>query len=169
MFDLYLESLYGTFWSWCGTLIWNFYAEPLRGTFMWSFYPGPSWQTFLQNVYYVEPLCGTSGTWIILWNLYLWNLGICKSETLFATLGNLNPGCFQEWNLYVEPWGTWTFKSGTCMWNLVAPGSRFRASAPNHPEALLEEPQAFQAVGEKRLPAPKAFSRAAAKRPRKSR
>ena len=34
-------------------------------------------------------------------------------------------------------------------WNLVEPGSRFRAAAPNHLEALLEEPQAFQAVGEK--------------------
>ena len=34
------------------------------------------------------------------------------------------------------------------MWNLAEPGSRFRAAAPNHPEALLEEPQAFQAVGE---------------------
>ena len=38
------------------------------------------------------------------------------------------------------------------MWNLVEPGSRFRASAPNHTEALLEEPQAFQAVGEKLKP-----------------
>ena len=33
--------------------------------------------------------------------------------------------------------------------NLPEPGARFRAAAPNHPEALLEEPQAFQAVGEK--------------------
>ena len=32
--------------------------------------------------------------------------------------------------------------------NLAEPGARFRAAAPNHPEALLEEPQAFQAVGE---------------------
>ena len=32
--------------------------------------------------------------------------------------------------------------------NLAEPGSRFRAAAPKHPEALLEEPQAFQAVGE---------------------
>ena len=51
----------------------------------------------------------------------------------------------------MEPWGNCTFmrtfKSGTCMWNLAEPGSRFRAAAPNHPEALLEEPQAFQAVG----------------------
>ena len=33
------------------------------------------------------------------------------------------------------------------MWNVAEPGSRFRAAAPNHPEALLEEPQAFQGVG----------------------
>ena len=54
------------------------------------------------------------------------------------------------WNLYVEPGGTWTFQNGTCMRNLAEPGSRFRAAAPNHPGALLEEPQAFQAVGEKK-------------------
>ena len=47
-------------------------------------------------------------------------------------------------------WNRGTFKSGTFMWNLVEPGSRFRAAAPNHPEALLEEPQAFQAVEEKK-------------------
>ena len=55
--------------------------------------------------------------------------------------------------LRVEPWVPCTFmrtfKNGTLMWNLAEPGSRFRAAAPNHPEALLEEPQAFQAVGEK--------------------
>ena len=48
------------------------------------------------------------------------------------------PGLFR-----VVPWcgtlGTWSLE----------PGSRLRAAAPNHPEALLEEPQAFQAVGEK--------------------
>ena len=36
------------------------------------------------------------------------------------------------------------------MRNLAEPGSRFWAAAPNHPEALLEEPQAFQAVGGKK-------------------
>ena len=35
--------------------------------------------------------------------------------------------------------------------NLPEPGARFRAAAPNHPETLLEEPQAFQAVGEKMI------------------
>ena len=34
------------------------------------------------------------------------------------------------------------------MWKLGEPSSRFRAAAGNHPEALLEELQAFQAVGE---------------------
>ena len=36
------------------------------------------------------------------------------------------------------------------MRNLAEPSPRFWAAAPNHPEALLEEPQAFQAVGEKK-------------------
>ena len=46
-------------------------------------------------------------------------------------------------------WNLGTFKSGTFVRNFAEPGSRFRAAAPNHPEALLKEPQAFQAVGEK--------------------
>ena len=54
--------------------------------------------------------------------------------------------------LRVEPWGTCTFmrtfKNETLMWNLAEPGSRCRAAPPNHPEALLEEPQALQAVRE---------------------
>ena len=37
------------------------------------------------------------------------------------------------------------------MRNLAERGSRFRAAAPNHPETLLEEPEAFQAVGENSL------------------
>ena len=32
--------------------------------------------------------------------------------------------------------------------NPTEPDAKFRAAAPIHPEALLEEPQAFQAVGE---------------------
>ena len=35
------------------------------------------------------------------------------------------------------------------MRNLAEPGSRFRAGTPNHPETLLGELQASQAVGEK--------------------
>ena len=34
------------------------------------------------------------------------------------------------------------------MSNLGEPGARFRADAPNHLEALLEKPKAFQAIGE---------------------
>ena len=41
-----------------------------------------------------------------------------------------------------------TFKSGP-LCGTLKPGARFRAAAPNHPETLLEEPLAFQAVGEK--------------------
>ena len=43
------------------------------------------------------------------------------------------------------------------MWNRAEPGSRFRAAAPNHPKALLEEPHAFQAVGGKISRIKKAF------------
>ena len=37
------------------------------------------------------------------------------------------------------------------LWNLGDPCARFPAAAPNHPEALWEELQAFQAVGEKHV------------------
>ena len=87
MFDLYLKPLCGTFWLWCGTMIWNLCAEPLRGTCIWSFYPEPSWQTLLRNVY------------VELRGAFLWNLGtfICgtwelgRVEPLCGTLGNLVP------------------------------------------------------------------------------
>ena len=125
------------------TCIWNlgepelFRVEPLCGTW-WNL-------NFSKWNHYVEP-CGTStfksGT-------FMRNLvepELLTVEPLCGTLWTLN---FEQWNLYVEPGGTWTFKSGTCMRNLAEPGPRFRAP-PNHPEAaLLEEPQAFQAVGEK--------------------
>ena len=45
--------------------------------------------------------------------------------------------------------GTFTSEPVPFLRNLSEPGARFRAAAPNHPEALLEEPQAFQAVREK--------------------
>ena len=48
----------------------------------------------------------------------------------------------------MELGGTRTFKNGTFMRNFAEPGARFLATAPNHPGVLLEEPQAFQAVGE---------------------
>ena len=40
--------------------------------------------------------------------------------------------------------GTFTSEPVPFLRNLSEPGARFRAAAPNHPEALLEEPQAFQ-------------------------
>ena len=46
--------------------------------------------------------------------------------------------------------GTFTSEPVPFLWNLSESGARFRAAAPNHPEALLEEPQAFEAVGEQR-------------------
>ena len=85
----------------------------------------------------------------------MWNLvepQLLIVEPLCGTLWNCN---FKQWNLYVEPCGTSTFKNGTCMRNLAEPGARFRAAAPNHPEALLEGAQAFQAVGEKSEKLPK--------------
>ena len=81
------------------------------------------WTLVELQLFRVGPLCGT-----------LWHLNV---EPLCGPLWNVN---FSEWDLYVEPGGTSTFNSG---------GARFRAAAPNHPEALLEEPQTFQAVGEK--------------------
>ena len=89
-----------------------------------------TWNLVEPQLLIMEPLLGT-----------LWNLNFLRMEPLFGTLWNLN---FEE-NLC----GTSTFKSGPCMRNLPEPGARFRAAAPNHPEALLEEPQAFQAVGQK--------------------
>ena len=62
-----------------------------------------------------------------MWNLgkpdFLpWKLGepeLLRAEPWIRTLGNLHL-CknFWEWNLCVEPSGTWTFLSGTLMWNL---------------------------------------------------
>ena len=147
--NLYVRPVSGTFmwnlltlmWSLdlkplCGILFGNLYVKLLSGTFMTN---------LLRNIY-LEPLCGTSGTWIILWNLsmepwnlFLWNPGTCESGTFMWNLG-------EPELLRVEPWwGTCTFMSET----YVEPswGTWFPAAAPNHPEALLEEPQAFQAVG----------------------
>ena len=53
----------------------------------------------------------------------------------------------QLWNL-VEPQFLRMEPVCVTLRNLAEPGPRFRAAAQNHPEALLEEPQAFQAVGE---------------------
>ena len=128
----------GTFDSLCGThrpsleaLMWNLDVESWETwTFVWNLATFKS-GTFMSNHEELKPLCGT---WEPL-----------RVEPLCGTLGNL----------YVEPRGTGTFmwnldifNSGTFMRNLGEPGSWFRVAAPNHPEALLEEPQVFQAAGE---------------------
>ena len=75
--------------------------------------------------------------------------------TLTSEPGNLT---FHERNLHFgtsrnrfQSFGTSRnrFHSFGTSRNLV---TAFPAAAPNHPEALLEEPQAFQAVGEKKTP-----------------
>ena len=148
MFDLYLEPLCGTFLPWCGTLIRNLHVEPLRGnryvklfsaTFMTNLFAKRLCGTFMWNFgnlnHSVEPFSGTLEP--------LWNLGTCKSGTFMWNLGEpeflrveplcenlekpellrVEPLCGTSgtWTLRVEPWGTWTFKSGTCMWNLGEP------------------------------------------------
>ena len=72
----------------------------------------------------------------------MWNLVEPQLLRVEPQLLTVEPLCGTLWNL------NWTFNSGTFMWNLAEPGPRFSAAAPNHPEALLEEPQTFQAVGE---------------------
>ena len=79
---------------------------------------------------------------------------LCDASGMRKLLRVESPcGTLETLNLYVEPlWNRKlleTFHCGTSMWNLGEPGARLWAAAPNHPETLLEEPQAFQAVGEK--------------------
>ena len=80
----------------------------------------------------MEPCASTLQSGTFMWNLV--EPELLRMEPLCGTLWNLN---FLEWN------------RGTFMQNPAEPGARFRAAAPNHPGALLEEPQAYQAVGEK--------------------
>ena len=78
----------------------------------------------------------------------MWNLAeseFLSVEPLCATFRNLNLYVEPLWNLEHFKWSLETFNCGTFMWDLGKPGARF---PPNHPKALLEEPQAFQAVGE---------------------
>ena len=104
--------------------MWNLDPKPSCGTFtrksLWSFYPEPSWQTFLRNVY-VEPLCGTSGTWTF------------KSVAFLCNLGTFIYGTWELVRVepHVEPWGTW-----------------FQVSGGPKPPRSFEEAQAFQTVGE---------------------
>ena len=112
---------------------------------------------------YLEPLWGTSSldveprSEIFIWNLYveifMWSFYPEPSWQTFL------------WNIYVEPLcetsGTWiivepfsgawnlgTCKSGTCMWNLGEPDSRFQVAAPNHPRSIGRSPSFSFAVGD---------------------
>ena len=96
--NLYVEHFNHDVEPWseilCGTSTRKLCVRLLSGTFMTNLFAKRFCETLMR--------CGTLGTWIILWNfslepwnLYLWNLGTCKSENLFGTLGILN--------LYVEP------------------------------------------------------------------
>ena len=96
-----------------------------------------------KKVWYGTFLSGTSN----LVQLEPWGTWTFQRTPLCGTLGNLNFEEWNQWNLYVEPRRTCIW-GGTFMWNLGEPGAGFRAAAPNHPDALLEEPRAFQAVGE---------------------
>ena len=80
-------------------------------------------------------------------------IGSCESLWKLGAIECKMVKIFQEWNLYVEPWGTWTFMwnggepelfrveplCGTLwtwtfkMWNLGEPGGRFRVST-EHPQ-----------------------------------
>ena len=197
--------------------MWNFgnlnhsvepFSEPWN-LYLWNL--GTCKSGILRNrTLYVEPellrVESLRGTWTFMWNqgtfksgTCMWNLGepeLLRVEPVCGPFGNLN---FWEWNLYSSQTRTLRArcqaccadtrvrktttrgrgsptqkapggatpkaaalrtggprrspaihrraKSGTFMWNFGEFGSRFRAAAPNHPEALLEEPQAFQAVG----------------------
>ena len=102
----------------------------------------------------VGPFCGT---WIFKSGTFLWNRVIFRSGTLMWNLRKLEPLSgtrkLSERALDLEPWGTcafmYTVRGGTFMCGLAEPGCTFWAAAQN-PEAILEEPQASEAVGGKR-------------------
>lgn len=168
-----LETFVWNLWifMWTVSCIWNLRVDPifnLCGSFKcgtvecdWvcSLSGEPFSGTFISNLY-VELACGN-----IVWKLCM--------EPLFGNLGNQNvepcePGtekcgiiignlgkpeaiyCAEPLSLLsVETFcGTILWRSlWTFMWNPAKPGARFPAAATNHPEASLEEPQAFQTVG----------------------
>ena len=115
----------------------NHSVEPLsRGFEPLCLYSALSFGTLVS----VECLCGTSGTWILMWNSCgtwnlhgtseVWNLG---AWTLCASF--VDTGTF-------EPWGTWTFKTGTFMWNFgnLVPGF---ARLPKPPRNFIGRTPSF--------------------------
>ena len=126
----------------------NLYVRPVSGTFMWNLLTlmcnlalKPWCGTFTRNLY-VKLLSGTFTTNLFakrLCETFVWNFGDLNHsvEPFSATLEPLfvEPGNFKEWNRYVEPSGTWTFKSGTLMWNLEKPAPLWeliRVPKPTH-------------------------------------
>ena len=66
----------------------------------------------------------------------------------FVAVVGFATSCTPHRDPFAEPlWNLEPFKCGTFMRNLGEPGANFPTAAPNHPEALLSRPLAFQAVG----------------------
>ena len=78
---------------------------------------------------------------IFMWNLLTWMWNLDPKPSRGTSMRTSLCEAFVR-NLHNKPF------CKTFMWKLGEAGVRFRAAAPNHPEALLEEPQAFQVVGE---------------------
>ena len=124
-----------------GTLFWNLYLKPLCGVGLWNHCLKALHGTFIWQP--GEPKCGT------LWNLEPFKCGIIqknleKPEPIYCA-EPLNLLSVETFCGTVEPFCGGIFEPfcGTP----AKPGARFPAAATNHPEASLEEPQAFQAVG----------------------
>ena len=99
---------------------------------------------YIKTYHISEPLGNLSEPNVSWMEPWLRNLSEPNVSWMEPSLRNLS-----EPNVsWMEPWLRNRFHSFGTSWK---PGARFRAAAPNHPEALLEEPQAFQAVGEKIL------------------
>ena len=114
--NLYVRPVSGTFMWNLLALMWNLVSKPSCGTFTRK----TLCEAFIRNLHtnlFAKRLCGTF-MWnfgnLNLWNLslepsnlYLWNLGTCKSGTVMCILGE--PEFFR-----VEPWVTWFQVSGGC-------------------------------------------------------
>ena len=71
----------------------------------------------IQQFHHLEPLFGALKTF---GGTFKFQTFTSKYRAIFSeTLEPLCSTCI--WNLYVEPWGSWTFKSGTLMWSLEKP------------------------------------------------